>query len=51
MRQVSVSITDETKARLEEIAKEKERSVSWVLRDMIQQYLDSKYVECQNKNN
>ena len=45
MKQIGVSLPDDLRKELEKIAQEKERSVSWIVRDIIQQYFDSR-VEC-----
>jgi predicted transcriptional regulator len=42
MKQISASIPDDLKEKLEELAKEKERSVSWVIREILQSYFDEK---------
>jgi predicted transcriptional regulator len=38
MKQIGVSVSDDLKAKLAELAKEKERSVSWVAREILEEY-------------
>lgn len=42
MKQISASIPDDLKEKLEELAKEKERSVSWMIREILQNYFENK---------
>ena len=42
MKQISASIPDDLKQKLEELAKEKERSVSWIIREILQSYFEKK---------
>lgn len=42
MKQISASIPDDLKQKLEELAKEKERSVSWMIREILQNYFEKK---------
>lgn len=42
MKQISASIPDDLKEKLEELAKEKERSVSWLIREILQNYFKEK---------
>jgi predicted transcriptional regulator len=49
MKQIGVSVPDELKEKLEELAKEKERSMSWVIRDILQNYIDSRAVCCKEE--
>jgi len=45
MKQIGVSLPDDLRKELEKIAQEKERSVSWIVRDIVQRYFDNR-VEC-----
>jgi predicted transcriptional regulator len=38
MKQISVAIPDELKAKLAELAQKEERSVAWVVREILQNY-------------
>ncbi len=42
MKQISASIPDDLKEKIEELAKEKERSVSWMIREILQNYFENK---------
>lgn len=46
MKQIGVSVSDELKKKLEEIACEKERSVSYIAREILQNYVDQR-VKCE----
>lgn len=48
MKQIGVSISDELKKELEKLAREENRSVSWIAREILQNYIDSR-VEVSNK--
>ena len=39
---LSVIVTKEMREQLEKVAKEEERTLSWIMRKAIQDYLDSK---------
>lgn len=45
MVRITITIPEEMKADLEKEAKEQDRSVSWMVREIIQRYFDNK-VEC-----
>lgn len=45
MKQIGVSLPDDLRGELEKLAQEEERSVSWIVRDIVQRYFDDK-VEC-----
>ena len=45
MKQIGVSLPDDLRGELEKLAQKEERSVSWIVRDIVQRYFDDK-VEC-----
>lgn len=38
MKQIGVSVPDELREKLEELAKKEERSISWIVREILQNY-------------
>lgn len=38
MKQISVAIPDELKEKLTELAQQEERSVAWIVREILQNY-------------
>jgi len=41
MKQISSSIPDDLREELEKIAQDKKRSISWVVREILQDYIDN----------
>lgn len=42
MKQISASIPDDLRQKLEELAQEQNRSVSWMIREILQNYFKDK---------
>lgn len=51
MVRISISIPEELKDQLEETAKEQNRGVSWIAREIIQDYYKKKEDSQENKEN
>ena len=42
MKQIGVSLPDDLRGELERLAQKEERSVSWIVRDIIQRYFNNR---------